>query len=201
MSRHIDALPALDGVPADIAAMRDGLQKNCDFAKLGLARLDLKGLSPADAAQRLSAIGMPAKAMEVLRLTASTRLRDVVLGDLSLRLGRPDKARASYAAARWMNDAGSPGESDAAIDLRLALCDWVQGDLEGALAKLRPPGQGTCELGRAYYAASLLELMGQYEQARDSIGHWDRKATSTLAQNEMIRLSADLLDRLAGKPR
>jgi hypothetical protein len=83
---------------------------------------------------------------------------ELLLGDLLLRKGQVPLARQAYSAAG--------GKS---LALRLALCDWADGNYfkaQAALAELaRPGGEALVN----FYQADLLELIGDYAAARKAL--------------------------------
>ncbi|MCE5277064.1 MAG: hypothetical protein ABFD92_08275 [Planctomycetaceae bacterium] len=82
-------------------------------------------------------------------------------GDLHLRKGQTDQARAAYERAAKAIGTHAP------LRLRMILCDWVEGRLWKAHQQLDAltagdePNEAEC-----YYHATLLEQLGLYDQAR-----------------------------------
>ena len=113
------------------------------------------------------------------------RQRQMTLGDLLLATGQTPAAAEAYGKVVL------PAPQQRQTQLRYALCDWVEGrffDAVGELRRLGVGGDGD-PLVR-YYAAAMLEQLGQYEQARTAI----RGAATTEEQlgKLILRLQARL---------
>jgi tetratricopeptide (TPR) repeat protein len=203
LGRHLDAaareadafvkvLPPQDQLfpPDDYINMRNGVRAMLDEAHAGMMSAELNRMSPVDRAKGLMAPRQGSLTLEAIAaLQAAPNLPAEgrrMLADLLLRVGRPAEAREAYRAA------SADGAEAGAVALRLALCDWVEGDLWRALDALggldgagpvSPPGTGEAASTpstreglsprrdplREYYRALLLEEMGYYPQARDAL--------------------------------
>jgi hypothetical protein len=211
--RHLDAaareadafvkvLPPQDQLfpPDDYISMRNALRAKLDEVHAAMMGADLGRMSPPDRAKWLTAPqrGLTLEAIAGLRsapnLSAEGRM---MLADLLLRVGRPAEAREACRSA------SAGGAEAGAVALRLALCDWVEGDLWRALDSLggldgldgagaqgpasRPsPRAGSSPRDdplREYYRARLLEEMGYYPQARDAL-----RAAAAGASPELAKL-------------
>lgn len=164
MSEFLSNLPPVERVRPrrEYYDLRDAIGQ-----KLQQARDETTQLLIADPILRAHAltsprVGLIDKAIQELT-AAQARGADLarislMLGDLLLRKGEVALARQAYAAAG--------GES---LPLRLALCDWADGNYfkaQAALAELAGPGG---EALASFYHADLLELIGDYAGARKAL--------------------------------
>jgi tetratricopeptide (TPR) repeat protein len=184
----------------DFVAMRDKLRSRVALVRAGLVGVELRSLSPIERAKAITTPqrGLTLAAVRELEAVptpdAATRM---ALGDYLLRLGRPAQARPRYRAAE------SSGAPSADVALRLALCDWVEGNLPGALERLEgrtePPDRaapsaaaGALDTPLAlFYRALLLEELGHYPRAKESL-----RAASDGADPELAKLIAKAKARL-----
>ncbi len=140
-----------------------------ESARARLLDVPLESLSPLERARRLTAkgAGMIDQAAGLLKnIPTRTPETELLLGDLLLRKGRCEQARGYYRRA------GAGGIAASEIDLRLALCDWVKGDLLAASEKLSAAVKASKTGGGAaerFYLALVLEVLGRYDEARDAI--------------------------------
>jgi tetratricopeptide (TPR) repeat protein len=176
----LGALPPLQQLfpPPEYVEMRNRVRKSLEDARASLVGEDLRSLPPLQRAQALTTPerGLTLEAIGELR-AAGTNLDPagrMALGDFLLRLGRVSEARTEYQAA------AKGGADPATENLRLALCDWVEGNLYAALDRLAgsqtrastgPAGAGAPEAWplREYYRGLLLEELGYYAQAKGAL--------------------------------
>jgi tetratricopeptide (TPR) repeat protein len=183
----------------DFVEMRDKLRRRLASVRAGLLEVDLRAMSALLRARALTTPqrGLSLEAARELEaapnLDANARL---ALGDLLLRLGRPDQARARYRSAQ------AAGAAPADVALRTALCEWVEGRLPASLAMFegRPPGpapaldsaggerratappQPLDSPAALYYKALLLEELGHYARAKDALRAASAKGDTELAK-------------------
>ncbi|KKM02031.1 hypothetical protein LCGC14_1788510, partial [marine sediment metagenome] len=161
---HIESIPAGPERAKDIASTARGVRARYDLA---LARW--KGLADEPASLRPAerallrvrgGLGLIDAAIDDLRSAPSPPRRSrILLGDLYLRRGQPAEARAAYDAA---------GGDDWVIQMRRGLCCWAEGDLAGAMDRLRTAaGEQASRPEPVIYLAILLEQLGRYESATD----------------------------------
>jgi predicted Zn-dependent protease len=109
--------------------------------------------------------GLINQAITELRMARNTDLPlQLTLGDLLLRTGRAKEAMDVYQALSGsVNNNVLPPD---AIELRLALCTQVSGELEGAVKQLGSLHARGKNPAVAYYLARALEELGRYDAAR-----------------------------------
>jgi len=138
--------------------------------QVGRSRLEadkIKSLPLAERAAQLAndpKIGLIDKAIEELQAAMPLAGPDMMtLGDLMLRKGQSGRARGVYAAVEL------PKSEQWKLGLRLALCDWADGKLHVAAKSLATLGDFCNEPLVRFYQADLLELIGNYKEARAAI--------------------------------
>ncbi|MBI5723837.1 MAG: hypothetical protein HZA50_07765 [Planctomycetes bacterium] len=90
---------------------------------------------------------------------------NLLLGDLLLNKGLPARARECYALAAKQAPMKGP------VELRLALCDWVEGNYHAAVERLaKLPGDAIPPLA-GYYRACMLVRLGLYDQAGKTLAN------------------------------
>jgi tetratricopeptide (TPR) repeat protein len=153
----------------------------------------LDARSPVDRAWALTSLGPYLGLMDQATAALEQARPDPqitrMLGDLYLRQGRPDEARAQYGKLLPTGGKSSPA-GDWQVPMRLALCDWAQGRLFVALDQLKQLSQTAREPLVAYYCAMLLEEIGQPADAKAAIA--DAKSDDP----QLARLIGLLRDRL-----
>ena len=192
MSQFLASLPAADRVSPkrDYLRLRDLIQTQLTQA-LDRAK-PLEALNPIDQATALTdpRIWLIEQAVALVKapganLDADTQFRaKMLLGDLLLRKGMTEQARSAYLTI-------PDGTRDVERSLRLALCEWAEGNLVQASKMLRetaatatsmpasvpsttasaPAGEKAASIVPLinFYQADLAELMGDYPAARKAL--------------------------------
>jgi len=120
-------------------------------------RANILGLQPAERAQLLASplIGLVEEAIELIRSDPTASPADwMLLGDLYLRQGLPDEARRAYDNAEegWQRQ------------MRLGLCDWVEGRFARAAETLAEAADDPAgPAPPTVYLAMLNEQTGHYQ--------------------------------------
>ena len=105
--------------------------------------------------------GLAGLAGEVLQAAqAPSDAELLLLGDIRLQAGNARDARAIYARIPASSPQAGP------VKVRLALCQWIEGDLASAGAALDEAVRAGAGDQAAYYRALLAELTGHYDVAR-----------------------------------
>jgi tetratricopeptide (TPR) repeat protein len=189
MRAFIQSLPTREQMflASDYVNLQNRLSSRLADAEADLIGLEPARMSPLDRAAALAdpRRGLTLRAVRELEASLEAGARSaggdgavparslaamrVAAGDLLLRLGRPAPARAHYLKA-----AGDANRQD--VSLRLALCEWVEGNLPAALAMFEGAGRADGEAPRQindpvalYFRSLLLEEMGRYEQAKKAL--------------------------------
>lgn len=168
IERHVALLPPAQrfSLPADTANLRNDIRRLLERTREDAASLNFEGLTVAQCADLLARRKLPLAALELLDGPDIEPEALAMRGDIQLRLGRVEAARESYAAAHAKLQSDKPGLSAADVTLRLALCDWAEGRFAQALVGLAEAArQHERSLAVRYYQASLLEMLGRYDQA------------------------------------
>lgn len=123
--------------------------------------------------QRARALGSPRYSLineAIGQLEAADQLsadQRLLLGDLLLRKGMPAEAKVHYAQVTLAAD------RQWEIDVRYALCDWVEGKLFEAYDSLKELS-GTSDKPLAkYYLVGLADLTGRYEVSKELLRNSD----------------------------
>jgi len=163
------------------------------------AAIEVGGVDRLDPVARAKAmvqprIGMIDRAIEQLRALGGRTGPDArrMLSDLLLRAGRPKQAREVF------RDLSTPKGGDAwRVRMRLALCDWVAGELFKADEQLAEITRAHDRPAARYYHAVLLEQLGRYEQALSAV----RNAASPdkKLQDPIDRIRKRLAKRAGGE--
>ena len=154
-------------------------------------RADIPGLRPAERGQLLAThgIGLIDEAIELIRSDPSATPADQqVLGDLYLRKGRIIDARSAYQYAKE----GWP------VQMRLGLCDWVEGRFARAARRLAEAAEDpACPAPPAVYLALLSEQTGRYAAARTVLD--EPPFGPGAGEEQTLRILTNLTDRLDEK--
>lgn len=130
------------------------------------ARMNLQALPLMERVKILASprLGMTDQAIAELRAADSRDAQaEIVLGDLLLNKGLSGQARECYARATRQQSMKDQ------VALRLALCDWVEGNYYAAVDSLdKLPGDGNLPLA-GYYRACMLIRLGLYDRARKAL--------------------------------
>ena len=190
----LDNLPPLQRVRPPRSYL--GLVNTTDI-KLATARAhlfeiepEMKGMNPVERARKLSSpdIGLIGQAIRELKgIWQPNAEINFMLGDLTLRCGRPEEARQYYNSA-----AASDKKLALTIELRLALCDFVEGRLFAAADKLGELVKRDDSPVVRFYLASLLEILGRYDEARAAIANAESDDEQFQKIIEQIRAHLEL---------
>jgi tetratricopeptide (TPR) repeat protein len=157
--------------PREFYDLRNWITQQVVLAR-GRSEQLLEGLDLAHRASVLARpdVGLINQAIAELRQSRGANpALQLALGDLLLRTGRVQEAMDVYHACKSadVGEAASP-VSDS-LSLRLALCAYVSGDLEGASGQLGSLYARTKNPSVAYYHARVLEELGLYEAAQQAL--------------------------------
>jgi tetratricopeptide (TPR) repeat protein len=186
LNRFIENLPAQQRVnpPEDYLQIQTALGAGLAVAVKNAQMRQLDQLEPLQRAWALTAadVGLMDQATVALEQAKPDPAVTRTLGDLYLRQGRLDEARAQYGKLSHADDWE--------VAMRLALCDWAQGRLFLALDQFKQLSQTARQPLVTYYYAMLLEEVGQPADAKSAIA--DAKSDDP----QLARLIKLLSDRL-----
>lgn len=167
MIEFIRNLPPVKRVnpPVMYQGLRDRVELAVREGRKNARDENVQALPLAQRVERLCSpqIGLLDQALEELQASPREGALQMLLGDLLLRKGKPGPARKAYAACQL------PPADAWQLELRRALCDWIEGNYSKADETLAKLVSSTNQPLARFYRANLLEWLGQYEQARQSI--------------------------------
>ena len=180
----LDILPARARVnpPKEYRRLRETLAEKTDDVERMLAGDDFQAADLLGRVRLLARtrIGMTDRAIAELQAypqpTTGTR---IALGDLLLRQGRPSEAVEQYKRIstkpdrRWQ------------VELRLALCDWVGGNLHAAADTLQSLSDSSGQPLVRFYLGMLAGQLGLYDQAAAALA--DTRDAGPLLTTEIDR--------------
>ena len=146
--------------PWEYVQLRETLAAQLAKVQAQLRGVSLDGLTSLERASLFAGrrYGLIDRAIAELRGAAPTAEVLLKLGDLLLAKGLPHDARSAYAGLRL------PLDRQWEVALRLAICDWVQGDAVAATERAqRSIAAGSGALGR-FYLAVMYEQLGLYNK-------------------------------------
>ncbi len=194
MKQYLANLPVPDRWHPGTEAIRlsEDIKLRYKVSLLTRARLDDPAWTPAERAYLLlrKDVGLIDAAIAELKdapdLPARSRM---LLGDLYLRKGMPDRAedeyrRATSESSRWD------------LLMRRGLCDWVRGDCRRAIAGLQRARDSAPQAPEpAAYLALLHEQLGLYDGAAQVLRSYTGP-TSQPTDNQAVQLLAQIRARL-----
>jgi len=149
--------------PREYSQLREAFSVQLAKVQAELSGVSLDGLDSLGRATLFASrrYGLIDRAISELRGAVPTPDVLLKLGDLLLAKGLPRDARSAYAIAHL------PPQRHGDLSLRLAICDWVQGDAGAAMERAaRSIEEGSGALGQ-FYLAVMYEQMGRRSQLSD----------------------------------
>jgi hypothetical protein len=167
------AVELLDGLPPRLR-----VSPPTEFLRLRDSQRDMLARCEVDAAERTEgldtlaqarvlaspSVALVSRAAKAARSLAATDPEAAtLLGDLLLRQGLVDQARDAHAGAAKL------GAARRDLDLREALCLWVEGNLSAAFEKLRTLASAGEDPLAGCFLAELAVQLGRYDKAREAL--------------------------------